>query len=260
MNERGRSLDDDRPVSRSGIPAHPRFVAIIATVLLHLAMLALLITAGTIRPLPRAPASAITLTLPQAASDAGARTVAAPRDSKPSLLPPLTRPLPSQVPLPLPPEPEPVDVGALTPQFDTEPDPAVTGDVVSLTSGNANANGADAGCGLAESVRDALEQSVEARSALARIPRSSRSVANALMIWDGEWIAAERLGGLAALSSVRKAIAGVVDRASADCGSRAETGPVFLIVRHASETIVLALGSGAWRWSDLSMQSPSNAD
>lgn len=232
-------------------------------VLLHLALLALLIAAGSIRPHPRAQtASSITLTLPQAASDPGppaaepAKGVA--DEPKPVVLPPLARPLPSQVPLPLPLAPDTVDFGALTPRFDAEPDPAVTGDVAGAAYGNAIGSGTSGECELAASVRQALEQNVEARTALARIPPPSRSVANAVMLWDGEWIAAERVGGPAALGAVRKAIAEALDRSSAECRARIEPGPVFLIVNGAPETIVLALGSGAWRWSDLLVDVPPN--
>lgn len=258
-----RSLQPEGGSRSEIVSAHPRAAAMTIAILLHLAMLAALIMSGSIpvvrRPPPPLPT---TLTLPPPASDAGDSSApippaGVPGEPTPDLLPPAALPLPSEPALPLP-EAEPIDFAALTPRFDAEPDPALTGDAVDPSSGNAIRGGAGGDCPLAASVRQVLEQNVEARTALARIPPPSRSVANAVMLWDGEWIAAERVGGPAALSAVRKAIAEALDRSSAECRARIEPGPVFLIVNGAPETIVLALGSGAWRWSDLLVDVPPN--
>lgn len=238
-------------------PDRVRVVAMATAVALHLAVLALLAivsSSPTLRNLP--PALTIDLTLPQTTSDADAPAAAdAPADAPdPTPRPPppaALEPLP-ETPLPIP-ETELVDVPVLTPQFDAEPDPATTGDVSMPVPRNAVGNGASGGCSLAESVSQALERDAEAKAALARIPAQSRSVANAVMLWDGRWIAPERVGGQAALISVQTAVAEALASAPAECRSRSETGPVLLILNDAPETIVLALGSGTWRWSDLSI-------
>lgn len=238
--------------------AHPRSIAMAIAVLLHLAMLALLIASGSIRALPRLlPVPPVILTLSQARSTPDPTPamgrIKIIRDApRPSPAHPAARSLVSEVPLPNQSRQfEPIDFGELAPQFDTEPDPALTGDVASAAAGNAIESNTGQDCALVATVRDALEQNVEARTALARIPSPSRSVANAVMLWDGEWIAPENVGGPAALEALKEAITGAINSASAECRSRTEMGPVFLIVHGAPETIVLALGSGAWRWSDL---------
>lgn len=219
---------------------------------LHLALLAWLIAAGSVPAARRLPVPlTINLSLPPAADDAAAPAAAgSPPEAAPRPLPPAAPTPPPEIPLPSA-ETLPFDPPALVPQFDAEPDPAVTGDVTTLASPNAVGLGAGGDCSLADAVSQALERNVDAKAALARIPPQSRSVANAVMLWDGDWIASERVGGPVALNSVQKAIAETLDSASAECRLRSESGPSFLIVRGSPDTIVLAVGSGAWRWSDL---------
>ncbi len=108
-----------------------------------------------------------------------------------------------------------------------------------------------AGCVLTENVQANLRADSSVRQALALIPASARSVSNALLLWDGQWIDASAVGGPAALDPIRVAVAATVRAASADCRKAAVTGPRLLFVDTGSQTQILAFGSGQWTWDQL---------
>lgn len=274
MTSKGHHLRQLRTLGSAGIEAQrslshaitPRAWALGLAILLHLALLALLIAAGASQVVRRvSEPQVVTLSLP-GVNDAGGAAERPPAPARP-VPPPEPRPLPMPVPptpaLPPPfvppPLAEPVDTPILQPQFDAEPDPSLTGDapaaMVAGTAGSAGGAGAD--CPLETLLGAALQADPVARVALARIPRPSRSVANAVMMWDGRWVADARVGGLPAIDAVRGAIAAVLRAAPPGCADRVVLGPVFVPVnvfaptRGDTGTIVLALGSGAWRWPDM---------
>lgn len=213
------------------------------------------------------PTLPITLNLPDAMSDARMSTAletasVVPKAADEPLEMPITPealPVPYVMPIPSE-EVEPIDFPALIPRFDAEPDPALTGDVAAPPFESGIGQGTSGGCALGETVRQALEQDAEAQTALAQIPREYRSVANAILLWNGEWLPAERLGGPPATGAIQKAITDVISNAPPHCRLEIEPGPVFLIVNNVSETIVLALGSGAWRWMDLLPKQRGNTE
>lgn len=251
-----------------GASVRSRAFVMAIVLLLHVAALVALFGSRSVYAARRPPPSLpITLTLPDAVSDAGGSAAAetapvAPEPAgKPLPMPILPEALPVPYPMPLPSvQAEPIDFVTMTPQFDAEPDPASTGDVMVPVSGSGIGQGISGDCALGAAVRQALEQNVEARTALARIPRQSRSVANAILLWNGEWVAAERVGGPPAIGAIQRAITEAIGNAPQHCQSQIEPGPVFLIVDSASETIVLALGSGAWRWTELLPKQTATTD
>lgn len=109
-------------------------------------------------------------------------------------------------------------------------------------------------CQLDAALQASLGQDPEVLSALTRIPRKARSVANAIMLWNGRWIAGESVGGESALSSIRQSIQKGVRTASAACQQSTVRGPVLIAVLSQPETTILAIGSGEWRWADLLVQ------
>lgn len=240
-------------------PRQPRVIAFGLAVLLHVAMLALLLAWEAPRELPREePPLMVTFEAQdQAAGGAAPSSPSEPPETPAPDLPPVALPLPPELQVE-PPPPftiEPIDFPEMTPQFDAEPDPAVTGDAASAAPALANATGAGVDCPIVASLREALERDPMARAALARIPRPSRSVANAVMLWDGRWIAPDRVGGIATVDAVRNAVAAILNRASQACRTQTVLGPVFVPVAGDGGTIVLALGSGAWRWADMLRES-----
>lgn len=106
-------------------------------------------------------------------------------------------------------------------------------------------------CGLAETVGAALRGDPVVRGALQHIPAQSRSVANAVLIWNGEWSDAESVGGEAILSPIRNAVIASVAAAPEACRSAAVVGPRLLLIADAPRPMLLAMGSGIWAWGQL---------
>jgi hypothetical protein len=94
---------------------------------------------------------------------------------------------------------------------------------------------------------------------LARIGPESRSVANAIMVWDGRWV---ELGGGApddALETLRRAIVEAVRAAPPECLTEELSGPRFIAVTRSDTTTVLVLGSGTWRWEQVLLEPSTSA-
>jgi len=106
-------------------------------------------------------------------------------------------------------------------------------------------------CELAADVQMALQTGADVSAAVARIPAAARSVSNSLLLWDGEWAAPASLGGAAALGPIRAIVQGRVRAASAACRQAPMTGPRLMVVPEATGAVVLAFGSGQWRWEEL---------
>ena len=107
------------------------------------------------------------------------------------------------------------------------------------------------GCSVTEEVQATLRASNDVHAALDRIPRAARSVANAVLLWNGRWIDANEVGGPGAIDPIRAAVAAVVHTASADCRTAQLTGPRFMIVPSPSGTRILTFGSGDWTWAEV---------
>lgn len=105
-------------------------------------------------------------------------------------------------------------------------------------------------CGLEEGLRQALQRDPAVQAALTRTPPSARSVANAVMVWDGRWVSRRELHA-SALEPVRRTIVAKVESATPACRQALNQGPRFITISGAADTTVLAVGSGAWRWSQL---------
>jgi hypothetical protein len=116
-------------------------------------------------------------------------------------------------------------------------------------------------CEIAAALQDALQQNEMVRAAIARVPRSSRSVADAIMLWDGSWRDDEFTGEPTVFEPIRGAILEAVRNASVECRDQPVRGPRFMAVNMGPSTTVLAVGSGVWRWADLieSARLPSGA-
>jgi len=105
-------------------------------------------------------------------------------------------------------------------------------------------------CAVSDAVLAAL-QTEASRRALQRIPRPRRSAANALMLWDGGWIRTGALADASVARPIRSAIVEAVRTAGRSCADAPVTGPVLLIVPEEAGAVVLVVGSGTWRWSDI---------
>lgn len=113
----------------------------------------------------------------------------------------------------------------------------------------ATGDAADAGkCELASAVQEALANDDAIRRAIDAVPPASRSVANAVTVWNGAWTA---LGGSVWADPVRAAVVAQVRAASPRCRDATITGPRLLMVAATGRSTALAFGSGVWRWADL---------
>jgi hypothetical protein len=106
-------------------------------------------------------------------------------------------------------------------------------------------------CHLARDLQNALQNNDRAQEVLASIPQEARSVANAVMVWDGRWISLNMPDGEARLEPVRETIIQTLSASSADCQDRLNTGPILFAIAGPTGTTVLALGSGPWRASEI---------
>ncbi len=106
-------------------------------------------------------------------------------------------------------------------------------------------------CELLESLKLNFQRSDGVKTALRLIPRKSLSVANAILLWNGRWIDESDVGGPAALKPIEQAVAQTVSQTPPICQAELLHGVRFITLGDASDTMVLAFGSGDWRWSDL---------
>jgi len=156
-------------------------------------------------------------------------------------------------PRPAAPEPEPEPPAAATPDAAAPPaappsaEPAPPAPDPAPAAEEAEAVGP---CALADGVQAALRADGP-RAALQRIPRQDRSAANAVMLWDGQWVRGGPLADAAVARPIRAAIVEAVRAADRACAEASVTGPVLLIVPEGSGAAVLVVGSGVWRWSDV---------
>jgi len=114
-------------------------------------------------------------------------------------------------------------------------------------------------CDLTATMQAALQANDAVRNDLAAIPRASRSVANAVQLWNGAWVDARGIGGDAIVAPIRAAIVAVVDQAPAGCHDQSVAGPRLLTITDPRGTVIVAIGSDIWRWSDLSEPAPQQA-
>lgn len=110
---------------------------------------------------------------------------------------------------------------------------------------------AGTGCDLSGAVQQRLRSDSSASAALGRIPRASRSVADAIILWDGRWIDGAAVGGSAALDPVRAAVAAAVRSAPASCRNATVVGPRLIIIAGSAGNQILAFGSGQWTWAQV---------
>jgi hypothetical protein len=111
-------------------------------------------------------------------------------------------------------------------------------------------SGGDA-CGLAALLSRKLQADADLRANLARLPRDARSVANAVMLWDGGWVTARTRDAEVALAGVRASLRAATAGVDVGCLEQAQAGPNLLTIVEDDIATVLVVGSGDWSWSDV---------
>lgn len=134
----------------------------------------------------------------------------------------------------------------------TEPDPLAdqASDDASLAAFEplSGQHGSADPCSLTEDLARDLQANPLAQRALERVPARTTAMAGALLLWDGRWTVAEADPGSVLL---REIVLREVLAAKPDCLAALNTGPQFLFVSSGSKTTTIVIGSGAWRWGDL---------
>ncbi len=124
----------------------------------------------------------------------------------------------------------------------------------------AGAAAAGTACDLAETLRRAVQEDPLLGASVDRIAPEARSVANAVMLWDGAWVDVEEASSQAAILTLRSALMERIRTAPPECVMEEVTGPRFITFAGAAETTMLVLGSGTWRWAQLLSMASKPAD
>jgi hypothetical protein len=153
-------------------------------------------------------------------------------------------PLPDPVPPPL------IEISVVTPQ------------VVALLE-QADAQAASGGCDLTAPVQAALQSSTAIQQQLPAIPVERRSVANAIAIWNQEWVQPDAQLKVEVIDTLRSAITTTIEAASQACRMQPQGGPRLIYLHNSAktgnETTILALGSGAWTWQQVADTAKADA-
>jgi len=124
-----------------------------------------------------------------------------------------------------------------------------------ITAGSGVGSGAGAGsgggraCDMVRRLQTALRRDARIQDAVAEAHRGSGS-SRAVLVWNGDWIRSGLEDGKG-LAGVRQAIMVEVAFAPAACRAEPMHGLVLISLNDGPGAARLALGSGAWRWSDL---------
>lgn len=245
-----------------------RLAAVVAVIACHLALLAALmamrpqlalaplqqiepLTAVLFQPPPPPPPKPPT----RAPSDSPAGAPAAPARAEPE------KPTPPKPAAPVrpalvrpPPEVEPLVAGAAP---SSEPSVVLgEADLAGATvagsggggSGSGSGTGSGEGCDMVRLLQDKLRKDPEVRSAASQAHRAVGG--KAILVWNGEWLKNPGQDGKG-LAGIRQAIAMEVAFAPAACRAEPMRGLVVIAFDDRPGGPKLALGSGAWRWTDL---------
>lgn len=145
---------------------------------------------------------------------------------------------------------QPLDVLAMVhalvnPTDNPPPAPATFAELLTL------AGGAQDECRLGVVLAGRMQSDTSLSEHLVALPRDARSVANAVMLWDGGWVPARAPDAESAMAGVRAALRQAAVGLEAACLEEMQTGPNLLTVVIDKGATVLVVGSGAWRWSDV---------
>lgn len=150
---------------------------------------------------------------------------------------------------PDPPPPIPVPVPPIN--LPTVLSTPAAGSQLSLGAGAPQAGDSGGGCALAARAAEAITKDPAAMAELTALPPVYRTLADAVMLWNGEWLASTPGSVVAPTTELRRVVGQVVADASPECREQPTDGPQFLAIPDDSRTTTLVIGSGTWRWADL---------
>lgn len=202
-------------VHPANIPRSRRLAALMAVTALHALLLLLFLTARSVAPQP--------------AQAPGALTIVSVADDS------------SATPPPPPKLPSPVvdDVQLAEFALSTETDP---------TASAASASG----CAALEAVTEALLTDPVAVAAVLQAPPETRSIAEAIVVWNTGWAAATATAG-APLEPVRATVRRSLESIDERCLDEPIAGPRLVPIPAGAGTMFLVFGSGSWTWRQLTL-------
>lgn len=203
-------------VQIANIPRSERAAALTAVIVLHVLLLALFLATRSSMPPP-----AIT---------PGSMTVVSLADDSAATPPPPLK-MPSKVPDDL------VQLAELA--LSTETDPSAS---------TASASG----CTALEAVTKALLSDPVAVAAVLQAPPETRSIAEAIVVWNVGWTPATATLG-APLEPVRTRVRESLQSIDAACLDEPIAGPRLIPVPAGGGTMFLVIGSGNWSWRQLTV-------
>ena len=232
-----------------------KHLVIVGSALVHAALLVLLFTAK-----PATPAGSDLATMSVSLLDGNtssvAKTAPAPKPAPAPIQPP---PAPAKLEIePVPPsEIQPQFIDVSLPQPDPDDRPAVDDPVAHSVAAAASAAAGQA-CDLTQWLQRALQADPQVQQALARIPRPARSVANAIMLWDGAWVTPPATA-TTDMAMIRRAVIVGIVAAPPACRDQLTRGPELFTLADTAGTTVVVVGSGVWRWADLLRDDPASS-
>ncbi len=114
------------------------------------------------------------------------------------------------------------------------------------------ASAAGVTCDLTDPVQAALRNDPRVLAQLPGIPVDRRSVANAVALWNQDWVRIDDTRAQAAITPVRETVLRVVEAATDDCRNQIQAGPRLIYLSDGNgQTTIFALGSGQWTWQQV---------
>lgn len=105
-------------------------------------------------------------------------------------------------------------------------------------------------CEILGTVGKAIVDDPAAVDAIVHAPAETRSIADAIVIWNMGWSAAAQETG-APLEPVRANVLATLHAVPEDCLSSTVSGPRLVPVPNGDRTVFLVFGSGDWSWKSL---------
>ena len=149
------------------------------------------------------------------------------------------------------PEPQPEELVMPQPRIEIEVELAAAPPQPVFDAIAAERAGFGTTCDVADTLARAFTENELLKRQLARVGPRSRSVANAIMFWDGNWVNVPGAPPEDAVATLRRGILEGVRAAPPECLAQDVAGPRFISVDSSTGTIVLVVGSGNWRWEQL---------
>ena len=132
-------------------------------------------------------------------------------------------------------------------------------------------SGTGQGCAMSAKVMAAIIADPLAMQALVDLPAESRSEADAVMLWNGEWLGADTVtpttpfdilasepsGPVEVLKAV---VVKAVTQSSPECQMVTSIGPQLIAIPEQERTTMLVIGSGVWAWASLIAPPPAVAE